>query len=129
MFENYKNLIQTLFNNIFHNGDTPVSFLQYLQVIGMSLLLMLLLIIGISFIISIFILPKKCIIWLTRNITSEINKELSPEKTDTDFAKVFQLEKKLKSRKIFGCLGIILIYIPIGIPTILFIMDLLTRAL
>lgn len=125
MFNTYKDLIQRLFDNVFHGGDTPLSFTQYLQVIGMGLLLMLLGLLVVAIIVSAFILPKKCLRRLNADIIAQINEEINNPNDDMPkhFATLETLNKKKTYRTIVGVIGLIVLYVPIYIPTVLYILD------
>ena len=128
MLQNYKNLIQDLFNNVFHNGNTNISFEQYLSIIGMSLLLMLALIAFIVLIIGTIYLPffvyRK---YTTKevNLLNELTNKLSTEKLsnerDNIRNQIYNTEKKKTKKSFIYVLVLIVFYLPIVIPTVLYI--------
>lgn len=127
MLENYKELIQKLFDNVFHNGNVPISFSQYVLIIGMSLLLIITGIFVLTIIVGVFLFPfwlyKKIPLKEKKFINDELQKKKDIKNMTLDFNKIAKWEHKIKIKKIIIITCLTLFYTPIAIPTILYIID------
>lgn len=135
MLQNYKNLIQELFDNVFHNGNTNISFGQYISIIGMSLLLMLALVLFVGMVVGMFYLPylgyKKFLLKET-NLENEkvlsLDNKTKKEKKEIK-KQISEIEKRKIKKTFVYVLILVTVYLPIVIPTVLYIFTTLKNIL
>lgn len=125
MFQSYFHLIKELFEKVFHSNGGEVTFLDYLSAVGMGILLLLIVIAIIAGIAGLFFFPYKGYGFFVKNIDSKLSAALENAKYD----EIMSLEKTRKKRQILYWFLLIVLYIPFAIPTVLYIVYLLTNIL
>lgn len=121
MFSWYKDLIERMVSAIFEKTGEAVSFLDYLSVIGLSLLfvLMFLLVVAVlgGAVAGPFFSYRKLLAGVKRNI-EEFNES-------SDHNTFCLLKRKLWARRAWFWAVFTFLYLPIAIPTVLYILSLI----
>ena len=125
MFQSYFHLIKELFEKVFHSNGGEVTFLDYLSAVGMGILLLLIVIAIIAGIVGLFFFPYKGYGFFVKNIDSKLSAALENAKYD----EIISLEKTRKKRQILYWFLLIVLYVPFAIPTVLYVVYLLTNIL
>lgn len=125
MFQSYLQLLRDLFEKVFHHAGGEVTFLDYLQAVGMGILLLLIVAVIIAGIIGLFFFPYKGYGFFVKNI----NQKLSDAVENGSHEEITLLEKLKRKRSIFYWTCLVVIYVPFAIPTVLYIIYLLTSIL
>lgn len=125
MFQSYLQLLRGLFEKVFHHAGGDVTFLDYLQAVGMGILLLLIVVVIIAGIIGLFFFPYKGYGFFVKNI----NQKLSEAVENGSYDEITSLEKSKRKRSIFYLTCLVVVYIPFAIPTVLYIIYLLTSIL
>lgn len=123
MFNWYKDLIEKLFSTVFAQSGESVSFLDYLIVIGYSLLLIL------AFVMVLALLGG-CVagpIWGHRKLLGSVKEAICNFSEDATLEEFQKTRHKLWTRRILFWSLLLLVYIPIAIPTVLYILSLIAR--
>lgn len=129
MFSKYFELVKTLFNNVFSSSGESVSILDYFYVIGMTLAIIAVVILGCLILfgsVKLPILTYKKLIKKLKTKRDELLKRIKSDDAEnyTNLCKEYEkVEQTIHKRFIIYILGIILIYIPLLIPTLLFILS------
>lgn len=129
MFSRYSELIKNLFRHIVKPESVEVSFMDYLTVLGQTALILLVLA-GMIAVFSIIILIP---IWLYKIYISGVKKKMNDllALVQTNQTNIYDLEKckkNIRNRNILYVIIIAVIYIPFMIPTVLFILTLISNA-
>lgn len=125
MFAWYKDLIERLFSAVFEKSGEVISFLDYLSVIGFSLLLVLAFVLTLSLLGGTVAGP----FFGYRKMLASVKKSMDEFDENSDLATYQTLKRKLWTRRItFWCL-FAFIYLPIAIPTVLYILSLIINLL
>lgn len=119
MFNKYKELIEKLFNSVFKSTE-QTTFLDYLNVLKYTALILLNIILVVSLFVGMITIP----VLLYKKFVSSIKKIDSKELSLDDFNK---LEKKIFIRNILYWTALIFLYLPFLIPTILYIISKIIR--
>lgn len=123
MFAWYKDLIEKLFSAVFEKSGEVISFLDYLSVIGFSLLLVLVFVLTLALLGSAVAGP----FFGYRKMLAGVKKSMEEFNENSDLTAFQTLKRKLWTRRItFWCL-FAFIYLPIAIPTVLYIISLITN--
>lgn len=126
MFQKYLSFIQDLFNRIWHGGTEEVTFSAYLQAVGIGILLLASIVAIIAVAVGVlYWLPKHAYRFITVTANKAVNAELNKDKPD--YTLVEQLEKKAFRKKFGFITGFIIVYVPVIIPTMLYIIYLIGR--
>ena len=125
MFQSYLQLLRDLFEKVFDHAGGVVTFLDYLQAVGMGILLLLIVAVIIAGIIGLFFFPYKGYGFFVKNI----NQKLSDAVENGSHEEITLLEKLKRKRSIFYWTCLVIIYVPFAIPTVLYIIYLLTSIL
>lgn len=125
MFQSYLQLLRDLFEKVFDHAGGVVTFLDYLQAVGMGILLLLIVVVIIAGIIGLFFFPYKGYGFFVKNI----NQKLSDAVENGSYEKITLLEKSKRKRSIFYWTCLVVVYVPFAIPTVLYIIYLLTSIL
>lgn len=129
MFSKYFELVKTLFDNVFLSSGESVSILDYFYVIGMTLAIIAIVILGCLILfgsVKLPILTYKKLIKKLKTKRDELLKQMKSDDAEnyTNLCKEYEkVEQTIHKRFIIYILGIILIYIPLLIPTLLFILS------
>ena len=122
MFAWYKDLIERLFSAVFEKSGEVISFLDYLSVIGFSLLLVLAFVLTLSLFAGAVAGP----FFGYRKMLAGVKKAMEDFDENSDLATFQTLKRKLWTRRItFWCL-FAFVYLPVAIPTVLYIVSLTT---
>lgn len=125
MFQSYLQLLRDLFEKVFDHAGGVVTFLDYLQAVGMGILLLLIIVVIIAGIIGLFFFPYKGYGFFVKNI----NQKLSDAVENGSHEEITLLENSKRKRSIFYWTCLVVIYVPFAIPTVLYIIYLLTSIL
>ena len=132
MFNKYFELIKSLFETVFTSGGESVQFIDYLYVLGFTFALIAAAIISV---IALYYMVKLPFI-VYQKFVKKIKKEIEEVETavaDQDYSKYPKdtiantyetLYKSLKKRRIGYIFGVVFVYVPFVIPTILFVISL-----
>ena len=126
MFNIYIQFIQSIFDSIF-NGGPAVGFADYISVVGMTIGIVFFVILA-TLVISggFWKLPRFTYKKLVTSREKAMFKYRSYHMEDTDYdSKLAEYTKKLKSVKIIYWGVFICLYLPVFIPTVLFLINLL----
>lgn len=133
MFQKYSELIRKIFNSIFNQDGSSVTLGDYFQTLGYTALIMLSVALCLVIFISLYYLPYRIYIKITKPFVKLINEKMSfeyecaKEKKTEKFHisnEQFELEmKKFRNTKLYFSLGIIFAWVPFAIPTVLFILS------
>ena len=125
MLNRYFSFVKNIFDGIFSGTGKNVSFLDLLQTIGLTLLIILFA----AFIITVLFGSIKLPCFTYKKLTFNIKEKIASLYSSDNFSleEVNALEGKLKKRKIGFITGLVL-YIPIMFPVILYIIDLILSA-
>lgn len=130
MLKKYLEFMRTIFSAITSNGG-EVTFTDYLTGIGMSIAILALLVFFIAMIVGGWKFP--CMIYkkLTKKLFAskvELVNKLTVARTETDMTAIQSLTKELADvdhalfvRRIWFAIGTIVLYIPIAVPTVLYL--------
>lgn len=122
MFAWYKDLIEKLFSAVFEKSGEIISFLDYLSVIGFSLLLVLVFVLTLSVFAGAVAGP----FFAYRKMLAGVKKSMEEFNESSDLASFQTLKRKLWTRRItFWCL-FAFVYLPIAFPTVLYVISLIT---
>lgn len=129
LFKSYKKIIESIFNGI-TSGQSTATVQDYLTVVGWTFAI-------IGTVVGIILLfagalwiPKKVISVTTKGLRykiAEMEKRTHNEWTDTDKIAYGQLMSKLRTVKIVDWCVIVLVYVPVIIPLILIVMDIVLK--
>lgn len=125
MFQNYLQLLGDLFEKVFHHTGGEVTFLDYLSAVGMGILLLLIVVVIIAGTIGLFFFPYKGYSFFVKNI----NQKLSDAVENGNYEEITSLEKSKRKKSIFYWTCLFVVYVPFAIPTVLYIIYLLTSIL
>lgn len=125
MFQSYLQLLRDLFEKVFHHAGGEVTFLDYLSAVGMGILLLLIVVVIIAGIVGLFFFPYKGYGFFIKNVS----KKLSDAVENGNYEEITLLEKSKRKRSIFYWTCLVVVYVPFAIPTILYIIYLLTSIL
>lgn len=131
MFNKYFEFIKALFESVFSKGGEAVSFLDYLYVIFFTLALVAVLVVCVVVLVYSVRLPILVYKRITRKIKDKINEldeKIANPTEDMDgkaiFAERDALQLSLKKRLGFFIAGVVFLYIPVLVPTLLFLASL-----
>ena len=122
MLKQYGNLIGELLKNVF-NGKTEVSLLECVKIAGSGVLLMVILVVLLAVISGVFYLPRKGYFTFTKKARTLANDLICSGNANETCLKEALIA--LNIRRFIFWLGFVVLYIPICIPTVLYIISLL----
>jgi len=116
MISKYLESLQALFEAIKTGRD--FTFLDYLTTIGLTISLMAMIVVVVIAVIAMCVGPKK--------VYNKFMADLEVKAGEIIASKIYgkewkELEKKIRNRKIMFAIGIVTLYLPIVIPTILYL--------
>ena len=123
MFLKYSQLVGKLFTELWNNKQSA-DFFVLLKTIGCSLMLVLSIILIILLTVFVIAGPYKFYGFFLSNINKTLTDELS--KANPDIENVHKLNKKVRNRKIAFWSLLIFVYLPIMVPTVLYLLNLIT---
>lgn len=121
MFTWYKDLIEKLFSAVFEKSGEVVSFLDYLSVIGFSLLLVLAFLLVLALLGSAVAGP----FFGYRKMLAGVQKSVAEFDETSDLATFQTLRRRLWTRRILFWGLFVFLYLPIAIPTVLYVLSLI----
>lgn len=135
MFNKYFDLVKALFESVFKTGGERVHIVDYLYVLGFTFALIGAGVAILAILFGLWKIPavvyKKFTGKVEESMEAAMNALTSAEsENDEDKVAAFKaeydlLEEKLTRKNIIFASGIVLIYLPFVIPTILFILSLI----
>ena len=125
MFQNYLQLLNDLLHNICQGSNGEVAFVNYLQAVGMGILLLLIAAAFIVGILALLFVPYKGYGLFLKNI----NLKLDDAAKDSDSSVILSLEKVKRRKQFAFWIFFIIVYVPVAIPTVLYVIYLLTNIL
>lgn len=117
MFQNYLQLLNDLLHKIWQGGNGEVTFMNYLQEVIVAAI-----IVGI---LALLFVPYKGYGLFFKNI----NQKLDAATKDSDSSVILSLEKVKKRKQFAFWIFFIIVYVPAAIPTVLYVIYLLTNIL
>ena len=121
MFNWYKNLIEKLFSAIFEKTGEAVSFIDYLSVVGLSLLFVLMFLLVIAVLGGAVAGP----IFSYRKLLASVKKKIEEFNENSDHQTYCLLKCKLWTRRTLFWTMFAFLYLPVAIPTVLYILSLI----
>lgn len=125
MFQNYLQLLNDLLHKICQGGNGEVTFMNYLQAVGMGILLLLIVAAIIVGILALLFIPYRGYGLFLKNI----NQKLDAATKDSDSSVILSLEKVKRRKQFAFWIFFIIVYVPVAIPTVLYVIYLLTNIL
>lgn len=125
MFQNYLQLLKDLLHKICQGGNGEVTFVNYLQAVGMGILLLLIFAAIIVGILALLFVPYKGYGLFLKNI----NLKLDDAAKDSDSSVILSLEKVKRRKQFAFWIFFTIVYVPVAIPTVLYVIYLLTNIL
>ena len=133
MFIKYFELIKSLFESTFKSSGNEVRFLDYLYVLGYTFALIGILIVLICVFAGIIALP----IFVHKKVTKkdrvkmkELQLQIIKEEKPTEVFKISEMissiDRKIVKKNTCFVIGIIFLYVPFVVPTILFLINRIT---
>ena len=119
LFNWYKDLIEKIFSSIFDKTGEVASFVEYLTVVGLSLLFALI----VAFTISLFIGSAVGPIFTYKKMFSGIKERMMSFNKDSDVKEYEEIRKKYRNRIVLFWSLLIFVYIPVAIPTVLYVVS------
>ncbi len=129
LFKSYKKIIESIFRGI-TSGQSTATVQDYFTVVGWTLAIIGIVVGLILLFAGSVWLPKKTIELTTRklrNDISEMEKKEHKNWTANDKIAYAQMLTKLRNIKIFDWIAIVVVYIPVIIPLILIVMDIVLK--
>lgn len=121
MFGKYLEFLKNCFTRITNGGDT-VSFLDYLKAIGLALMMVGVIVFSLAIICFVFTAPVFCYRHKMRKLKTALQEALAEySKEDWNSPNIKKARDKITAFKILYGIGIVVVYIPIAIPTVLFL--------
>ena len=135
MFDKYFDLVKALFESVFKTGGERVHIVDYLYVLGFTFALIAALVAVLAILFGFWKAPvavyKKFVGETEENIDA-IMKAIVSAEAEKDAGKLAAfkseydaLEEKLTRKRVVFAAGVVLLYLPFVIPTILFIFSLI----
>lgn len=122
MLKNYGELIAKLIGNL-REGSTDVSFLDCLKIMGNGILLMAIIVLMLAIIVGLFWFPVNGYGFFVGKTKDALNKLLIDDAADQNA--INNMKKVFAAKKIVFFLVLFVIYIPVCIPAILYLLSLL----
>lgn len=122
MLKNYGELLVKLIGNL-REGSTDVSFLDCLKIMGNGILLMAIIVLMLAIIFGLFWFPVNGYGFFVGKTKDALNKLLIDDAADQNA--INNMKKVFATKKIIFFLALFVIYIPICIPAILYLLSLL----
>lgn len=122
MLRNYGQLIARLFGNL-RDGSAEIPFVEFLQIIGNGILLMLVILLMLAIIAGVFWFPIKGYGCFTTETKNALNKLLVSD--DADDKVIKNMQHSLAFKKTVYFILLFVIYLPVCIPSILYLLSLL----
>ena len=120
MFSWYKDLLEKIFGVIFEKSGETVGFLDYLSVLGLSLLFALMVFIIIAVLVGAGTGP----FFAHRKLFAAVKREMKAFDANSSLEALNALKRKLWTRRVIYWAAFGFVYIPVIIPTILYILSL-----
>lgn len=128
MFNKYVEFIKALFESVFSKGGESVSFLDYIYVILFTLALIAVFaacVVVLIYSVKLPIFVYKRITHKTQAKINELDEKIAKPTEDVDGKAIFtereELQHSLTKRICCFVAGVVFLYIPILIPTLLFV--------
>lgn len=122
MLKNYGELLAKLLGNL-KNGSADVSFMECLQIMGNGILLMAVVLLMLAIIVGLFWFPIKGYNCFTGTIKATLYRMLMEDETNE--TAIAQYKKSLVFRKSAFFVILTVFYVPVCIPTVLYLLSLL----
>lgn len=129
LFKSYKKIIESIFRGI-TSGQSTATVQDYFTVVGWTLAIIGIIVGLILLFTGSVWLPKKTIELTTRklrNDIAEMEKKEHKNWTANDKIAYAQMLTKLRNIKIFDWVVIVVVYVPVIIPLILIVMDIVLK--
>lgn len=130
MFKGYLELLKSLFENVFNNGENIITLKDYLLALFYSFSIILIVLLGILLLYLVFLFPKTFYDKLIKSDIVKINELVKKSQTTliadelkTIKENINKLNKKVSKLKIFYIVFLVFIYVPIVFPLILILLD------
>lgn len=126
MFTKYFEVVKTLFEAVFRNSGENIRFTDYLYVLGFTFAIIggvIAAFVMLALIVVLPVLVYKKLTKKTHEKITEYHKSIESGKGKDAFVGISKEEKTLKIKKICFSVGVIFVYVPFVIPTLLFIIS------
>lgn len=126
MFTKYFEVVKTLFEAVFRNSGENIRFTDYLYVLGFTFALIGGVIVAIVMLALIVVLPVLVYKKLTKKThekITEYHEKIESGKCEGALIGISKEENTLKIKRICFSVGVIFVYVPFVIPTLLFIIS------
>lgn len=123
MFNWYKDLIERLFSAIFEKTGEAISFLDYLSVMGLSLLFVLMLLLVVAVLAGAVVGP----FFSYRKLLKSVKQKIEAFNEDSDHQTYCLLKRQIHTRRMLFWSIFTFLYLPIAIPTVLYILSLILQ--
>lgn len=125
MLKKYGELIGKLLDNLF-NGSTEVSLTECLKIMGSGILLMLILLLLVTIVVGVVFFPTKVYGFMVKSVKQKLNTAIAENLIDADGNPVKDaLYKSLLFRRVIFFILFVVIYLPVSIPAVLYLVSLL----
>lgn len=124
MLQKYQETLKHLLDGVLHSSSGKVTFGDYLNSVGTGIVLLLILLFIVLLVVGVFFVPTKGYKFVHKAAYQTLNEELMKE--ELDVALVKKLESSAKRKMALFWVGFVVLYIPFAIPTVLYILTLLT---
>ena len=121
MFGKYLEFIKNCFTHITNGGDA-VSFLDYLKAIGLTLMMVGVIALSLATICFVFTAPVFCYRHVITKLRTSLSETLAKYPNETwDSPNIKKVRNIITAFRILYGIGIVVVYIPVAIPTVLFL--------
>ena len=119
LFNSYKNLLEKITSSIFEKTGETASFLEYLSVVGLSLLFAAI----IAFTILLIAISAAGPVFFHKKLFKGIKERKAKFNQDSDIKEYEEIKKKTRNRNILFWFALIFLYLPVSIPTVLYVIS------
>lgn len=119
LFNNYKNLLEKIASSIFDKSGETASFIEYLSVVGLSLLFAAI----IAFAVLLVIISAAGPVFFHKKLFRGIKERKEKFNKDSDVKEYEEIKKLSRNRNIVFWSSFVFLYLPISIPTVLYVVS------
>lgn len=119
LFNWYKELIEKIFSSIFDKSGEVASFVEYLTVVGLSLLFALIVAFTVLLLVGSAVGP----VFAHKKMFSGIKERMMSFNKDSDVKEYEEIRKKYRNRIVLFWSSLVFLYVPVAIPTVLYVVS------
>ena len=119
LFELYKNLIEKITSSIFDKTGEAASFLEYLSVVGLSLLFAAI----IAFTIFLLVISAIGPVFSYKKMFKGIKERMEKFTAESDIKEYKEIKRKSRNRHIVFWSLFAFVYLPVSVPTVLYVVS------